>query len=65
MIGAGSYGKVYLVQHKENRRFFAMKVIKKELVFQTNSDEGVKGKQTRLLWSHLTCDFLVQLREIS
>ena len=44
VIGAGSYGKVYLVQHKENRKFFAMKVIKKELVFQTNSDEGVKGK---------------------
>ena len=44
VIGLGSYGKVFLVQHKRNARHFAMKVIKKELVFRTCQDEGIKGK---------------------
>ena len=44
VIGVGSYGKVYLVKHRENERHFAMKVIKKALVFRTMQDEGIKGK---------------------
>lgn len=44
MIGQGSYGKVFLVKHKANSRHFAMKVIKKDLVFRTCQDEGIKGK---------------------
>ena len=36
VVGQGSYGKVFLVQHKQTRKHFAMKVIKKELVFRTN-----------------------------
>ena len=44
VIGQGSYGRVYLVQHKASKRFYAMKVIKKEMVFHTASDEGIKGK---------------------
>ena len=46
VLGVGTFGKVYLVQHKKNGRHFAMKVIKKELVFRTCQDEGVKGKST-------------------
>ena len=44
VIGAGSYGKVFLVKHIASKQFYAMKVIKKELVFHTNSDMGLKGK---------------------
>ena len=44
VIGVGSYGKVFLVKHRHNGRIFAMKVIKKELVFRTMQDEGIKGK---------------------
>ena len=44
VIGVGSYGKVFLVKHRQNGRHFAMKVIKKELVFRTMQDEGIKGK---------------------
>ena len=35
VIGVGSYGKVFLVRHKMNRKHYAMKVIKKELIFRT------------------------------
>ena len=35
VVGQGSYGKVFLVQHKKNHKHYAMKVIKKELVFRT------------------------------
>ena len=44
VLGIGTFGKVFLVQHKKNGRHFAMKVIKKELVYRTCQDEGVKGK---------------------
>ena len=36
---------MYLVQHKASKRFFAMKVIKKELVFTTDNDDGVKAER--------------------
>ena len=32
VIGRGSYAKVFVVQQKQTRRFYAMKVIKKELI---------------------------------
>jgi len=44
VVGQGSYGKVFLVKHKRNERHFAMKVIKKELIFRTAQDDGIKGK---------------------
>ena len=44
VIGVGSYGKVFLVQHKVSGKHYAMKKIKKELVFRTYQDEGIKGK---------------------
>lgn len=44
VIGVGSYGKVFLVQHKVNHLHYAMKVIKKELIFYTGTDEGIKGR---------------------
>ena len=35
VVGQGSYGKVFLVLHKQTKKYHAMKVIKKELVFGT------------------------------
>ena len=45
VVGLGSYGKVFLVQHKRDKTYYAMKVIKKELVFKTCSDEGIKAER--------------------
>ena len=44
-MGQGSYGKVFLVQHKKTRKYLAMKVIKKELVYLTCQDEGIKAER--------------------
>ena len=44
-IGQGAYGKVYLVQHRTNKEHYAMKVVKKELVYRTYNDEGIKAER--------------------
>jgi len=36
VIGRGSYGKVYLVEHLATGQVFAMKSIKKELIIKTD-----------------------------
>lgn len=36
VIGRGSYGKVYLVNHNATNVVYAMKSIKKELVIKTD-----------------------------
>lgn len=43
VIGRGSYAKVLLVELKKNKRIYAMKVVKKELV---NDDEDIDWVQT-------------------
>lgn len=43
VIGRGSYAKVFVVRQKETNRYYAMKVIKKELV---NDDEDIDWVQT-------------------
>ena len=35
-IGRGTYGKVYLVQHKESEQIFAMKSVQKEMLIRTD-----------------------------
>ena len=35
VIGRGSFGKVYLVQKKDNDRLYAMKTLKKDVTLQT------------------------------
>lgn len=42
VIGRGSYGKVYKVQHYLTKDFYAMKVVKKELVIKTDQMAGIK-----------------------
>jgi len=44
VIGRGSYGKVYLVEHEMTGQIFAMKCIKKEVIIKADQINGVKGK---------------------
>ena len=44
VIGRGSYGKVYLVEHEMTGQVFAMKSIKKEIIIKADQVNGVKGK---------------------
>lgn len=54
MIGRGSYGKVYLVEHNTTGKFYAMKSIKKEVVIKSDQVDGVKGKQLSVIFLKLS-----------
>ena len=41
-IGRGSYGTVYLVQYKENKKYYAMKVLKKDLIKKLKQSKNTK-----------------------
>ena len=41
-IGRGTYGKVYLVQHKHTEQIFAMKSVLKELLIKTDQVAGIR-----------------------
>jgi serine/threonine protein kinase len=45
VVGRGAYGKVYMVTHTKSGQIYAMKSIKKEIVVQSDSVAGTKGKQ--------------------
>jgi serine/threonine protein kinase len=47
VIGRGSFGKVYLVQKKDNDKLYAMKTLKKDLTLQANMYQSTKGKKSR------------------
>lgn len=42
MIGKGTFGKVYLVQHVDTDQVFAMKIIRKSTVIASESVEMIK-----------------------
>lgn len=48
VVGRGSFGKVYLVQKKDNDRLYAMKTLKKDLTLQANMYQSTKGKHFKL-----------------
>ena len=48
VIGRGSYGKVYLVEHYMTGQVFAMKVVKKDLIIKTDQVAGIKGKSNEI-----------------
>ncbi len=44
VIGRGSFGKVYLVQKKDDGEYFAMKTLKKDVILRKNQNKNTKGK---------------------
>ena len=49
LIGRGNFGKVYLVQNQKNKKFFAMKSIRKDVVLEHDSLESLKVEKLILL----------------
>lgn len=43
-LGTGSFGRVMLVQHKENKKFYAMKILDKLKVFSVFKTKCFKIK---------------------
>lgn len=58
-IGTGSFGRVHLVQNTHNRKYYALKVLKKSLILQTKQLEHVKSERNILLQAKHP--FIVQL----
>ena len=42
MIGKGTFGKVYLVQCRKNKQFYAMKCIRKDIIIENEQFENIK-----------------------
>ena len=45
VIGRGSFGKVYLVQKKDDKNTYAMKSLKKDMVLRKGQTTNTRGKQ--------------------
>jgi len=45
MIGKGTFAKVYLVQNVDTEKVYAMKIIRKKTVLETESVEMIKQEQ--------------------
>ena len=45
LIGKGTFAKVYLVQHVDTDKVYAMKIIRKKTVIETESVEMIKQEQ--------------------
>jgi protein-serine/threonine kinase len=42
MVGKGTFGKVYLVQHLHTKKLYAMKCIRKDIVIDNEQFENIK-----------------------
>jgi serum/glucocorticoid-regulated kinase 2 len=42
MIGKGSFGKVFLVEHKDTKHHFAMKCIRKDVILEHDQLENIR-----------------------
>lgn len=49
VLGRGSYGKVMLIQHKEEGDLFALKTLRKRKVIKTSQVEHTKSERKYLL----------------
>ena len=45
LVGAGAYGKVYLVSHRATETCYAMKILHKNLLMQTNSIASTRSER--------------------
>jgi serine/threonine protein kinase len=48
-VGRGTFGKVFLVKCKRNETFYAMKVIRKDIVIQHDSIDSLEVEKLILL----------------
>lgn len=44
VIGRGSFGKVYLVRKNDSGSYYAMKVLKKDMIIKRNQKNNARGK---------------------
>jgi len=58
-LGTGTFGRVYLVQHKLSKKYFAMKVLKKSEVVRLKQVEHVNSERNIL--GQLSHPFIVKL----
>ena len=42
MVGRGTFGKVYLVQNQLNKRIYAMKCIRKDIIIDNEQFDNIK-----------------------
>jgi protein kinase A len=57
--GEGTFGRVYLVQHKLTEQFFALKVMKKATIIKMKQISHVHNERSIL--SAIDCPFIVKL----
>jgi len=58
-LGTGTFGRVYLVKHKQTGKYFAMKILKKSEVVRLKQVEHVNSE--RQILSQLSHPFIVKL----
>lgn len=59
LLGRGSFGKVFLVQKRDNKIFYAMKVLNKEKIFKFKQEKHLKNE--REIMEQINYPFLVNL----
>uniref|UniRef100_A0A673M149 Serine/threonine-protein kinase Sgk1-like n=1 Tax=Sinocyclocheilus rhinocerous TaxID=307959 RepID=A0A673M149_9TELE len=60
VIGTGSFGKVFLATHRENGRYYAVKVLQKHIILTRKEERNVMCEH-RVLLKTLNHPFLVKL----
>ena len=59
MLGRGSFGKVMLVELKETKKLYAMKILKKEFIQKKNQITHTKAE--RAILEQMESPFIVTL----